>query len=44
MRNGAKFGDQTLVDGVLKDGLTEAYKKEHMGLAGEEVCKRSWFQ
>ncbi|KAI2626400.1 acetyl-CoA acetyltransferase [Xylaria nigripes] len=35
LRNGAKFGDQSLVDGMLKDGLTDAYKKEHMGLAGE---------
>ncbi|KAI0392231.1 acetyl-CoA acetyltransferase [Xylariaceae sp. FL0594] len=35
VRNGAKFGDQTLVDGMLKDGLTDAYKKEHMGLAAE---------
>lgn len=38
MRNGAKFGDQTLVDGLLKDGLTDAYKKEHMGLQGEECA------
>ncbi|KAF2970116.1 hypothetical protein GQX73_g3459 [Xylaria multiplex] len=35
LRNGAKFGDQTLIDGMLKDGLTDAYKKEHMGLAAE---------
>ncbi|KAH9894609.1 acetyl-CoA acetyltransferase [Xylariomycetidae sp. FL2044] len=36
LRNGAKFGDQTLVDGMLKDGLTDAYgKKEHMGMAAE---------
>lgn len=35
LRNGAKYGDQTLVDGVLKDGLTDVYKKEHMGLQGE---------
>ncbi|KAM0669787.1 hypothetical protein ACQRIU_000182 [Beauveria bassiana] len=35
LRNGAKYGDQTLVDGVLKDGLTDAFRKEHMGLAGE---------
>ncbi|KAI1375377.1 acetyl-CoA acetyltransferase [Hypoxylon crocopeplum] len=36
LRNGAKFGDQSLVDGMLKDGLTDAYgKKEHMGLQGE---------
>lgn len=35
LRSGAKYGDQTLIDGVLKDGLTDAYKKEHMGLQGE---------
>ncbi|KKA26239.1 hypothetical protein TD95_000060 [Thielaviopsis punctulata] len=35
LRNGAKYGDQTLVDGVLKDGLTDAYKKEHMGISAE---------
>lgn len=36
LRNGAKFGDQTIVDGMLKDGLTDAYgAKEHMGMAGE---------
>ncbi|KAI9744414.1 MAG: erg10, acetyl-CoA C-acetyltransferase [Claussenomyces sp. TS43310] len=40
LRNGAKYGDQTLVDGVLKDGLTDAYgKKEHMGLAGEKCSQ-----
>jgi acetyl-CoA C-acetyltransferase len=40
LRSGAKYGDQTLVDGVLKDGLTDAYgKKEHMGLQGEECAK-----
>ena len=36
--NGAKFGDQPLVDVVAKDGLTDAYKKEHMGLQGEECA------
>ncbi|KAI1193540.1 acetyl-CoA acetyltransferase [Nemania serpens] len=35
LRNGAKFGDQSLIDGMLKDGLTDAYKKEHMGLSAE---------
>jgi len=34
-RTGTKFGDQSLVDGMLKDGLTDAYAKEHMGLAAE---------
>lgn len=38
MRNGAKFGDQSLVDALLKDGLTDAYKKEHMGLQAEECA------
>ncbi|KAI9812470.1 MAG: erg10, acetyl-CoA C-acetyltransferase [Pycnora praestabilis] len=39
LRNGAKYGDQTLVDGVLKDGLTDAYgKKEHMGVQAEECA------
>ncbi|QDS68133.1 erg10, acetyl-CoA C-acetyltransferase [Venturia effusa] len=38
MRTGAKFGNQTLVDGVLKDGLTDVYKNEHMGLQGEECA------
>jgi acetyl-CoA C-acetyltransferase len=38
MRVGAKFGDQSLVDGVLKDGLTDVYKNEHMGLQGEECA------
>ena len=40
MRTGAKFGNQSLVDGVLRDGLTDAYgKQEHMGLQGEECAK-----
>ena len=38
MRTGSKFGDQTLVDAVLKDGLTDAYKLEHMGLQAEECA------
>jgi acetyl-CoA C-acetyltransferase len=40
MRNGAKFGNQTLVDAVLRDGLTDAYgKQEHMGLQAEECAQ-----
>ncbi|ERF71021.1 Acetyl-CoA acetyltransferase [Endocarpon pusillum Z07020] len=40
MRSGAKYGDQTLVDGVLRDGLTDAYgKKDHMGLSAEECAQ-----
>ncbi|KAI9680070.1 MAG: erg10, acetyl-CoA C-acetyltransferase [Caeruleum heppii] len=44
LRTGAKFGDQTLVDGVLKDGLTDAYgKKQHMGMSGEECAQDHGF-
>ncbi len=44
MRTGAKFGNQTLVDGVLKDGLSDAYgKQEHMGLQGEECAQDHGF-
>jgi acetyl-CoA C-acetyltransferase len=32
---GAKFGDKTLVDALLRDGLTDAVSGEHMGLSAE---------
>ncbi|KAL4721822.1 erg10, acetyl-CoA C-acetyltransferase [Fusarium chlamydosporum] len=35
LRSGAKFGHQVLIDGCLKDGLTDAYSGDHMGLQGE---------
>ena len=34
-RTGTKLGNQTLVDGLLKDGLTDPYSNQHMGLAAE---------
>lgn len=43
LRKGAKFGDQPLVDGILKDGLTDIYKNEHMGLQGEECAQDHGF-
>lgn len=44
MRTGAKFGNQSLVDGVLRDGLSDAYgKQEHMGLQGEECARDHGF-
>jgi len=44
MRTGAKFGNQSLVDAVLRDGLTDAYgKQEHMGLQGEECARDHGF-
>lgn len=32
---GTKYGGITLVDGLDKDGLTDAYSHEHMGIQGE---------
>ncbi|KAK2877028.1 hypothetical protein FQN49_001478 [Arthroderma sp. PD_2] len=40
MRTGAKYGHQSLTDGIMKDGLSDAYgKKELMGLQGEECAQ-----
>ncbi|KAI4102579.1 MAG: hypothetical protein LQ339_004596 [Xanthoria mediterranea] len=39
LRKGSKYGNDTLVDGLLKDGLTDAYSSQHMGLQGEECAK-----
>jgi len=39
LRTGSKYGNATLVDGVLNDGLTDAFKKEHMGMQGE-LCSQ----
>ena len=36
LRKGSKYGNDTLVDGLLKDGLTDAYSNEHMGMQAEE--------
>jgi acetyl-CoA C-acetyltransferase len=38
-RFGAKYGDQTLVDGIVKDGLTDVYNNYVMGVAAEECAK-----
>lgn len=35
MRNGAKFGPATMVDGMQKDGLTDAYDNNAMGVAAD---------
>ncbi|KAL1965953.1 hypothetical protein VTN77DRAFT_4893 [Rasamsonia byssochlamydoides] len=44
LRTGAKYGHQTLVDGVMKDGLTDAYgKQELMGLQAEECAQDHGF-
>ena len=38
LRAGTKFGNATLVEGLLRDGLTDAYSSEHMGMQGEECA------
>ena len=44
LRQGSKFGNVELIDGVLKDGLTDAYgPKQHMGLAAEECAQDHGF-
>ncbi|KAJ5577794.1 Acetyl-CoA acetyltransferase IB [Penicillium hispanicum] len=40
LRTGAKYGNQNLVDGIMKDGLMDAYgKQELMGLQAEECAQ-----
>jgi acetyl-CoA C-acetyltransferase len=38
-RNGLKFGDKKLIDGMIKDGLWDVYNDFHMGNAAE-LCAR----
>ena len=40
LRNGTKFGDATLVDTMVKDGLTDAFHSYHMGITAENVAKQ----
>ena len=53
-RKGAKYGDMTMVDGIARDGLTDAYPPfvpgvdlrydgKPMGMAGEHIAKRYGF-
>jgi acetyl-CoA C-acetyltransferase len=39
LRTGAKYGNQSLVDGIMKDGLTDVGKQELMGLQAEECAQ-----
>jgi acetyl-CoA C-acetyltransferase len=38
-RDGLKFGDQKLIDGMIKDGLWDVYNDFHMGSAAE-ICAK----
>ncbi|MGS0746965.1 acetyl-CoA C-acyltransferase [Halpernia sp. GG3] len=39
-RNGVKLGDIKLIDGIVKDGLTDVYTKQHMGSCAEMCAKK----
>jgi len=44
LRWGSKYGDRNIIDGLAKDGLTDPYDKQAMGLAAEHCateCKIS---
>lgn len=36
MRSAVKFGDVTLTDTMLKDGLIDAFHQYHMGITGKD--------
>ena len=39
VRNGQKLGDMKLIDGLVKDGLTDVYNRVHMGNCAE-ICAK----
>jgi acetyl-CoA C-acetyltransferase len=39
-RAGYKLGDGVLIDTLLRDGLTDAFSNEHMGVTAERVAER----
>ncbi|HET7564426.1 MAG TPA: acetyl-CoA C-acetyltransferase [Gemmatimonadaceae bacterium] len=41
MRNGVKFGDQTLVDGLIRDGLWCSFCNVHMGGHAEYTARKA---
>jgi acetyl-CoA C-acetyltransferase len=40
VRKGIKLGNETFIDGLLKDGLTDVYHNYHMGNAAELCVKK----
>lgn len=40
-RNGTKLGDVKMVDGMVKDGLTDVYNSQHMGNCAELCAKEN---
>ena len=42
-RNGYRLGDGVLIDGLIKDGLTDVYNKVHMGVCAEKCADEMSF-
>ena len=42
-RNGYRLGDSILIDGLVKDGLTDVYNKVHMGVCAEKCADEMSF-
>jgi acetyl-CoA C-acetyltransferase len=40
LRNGTKMGDASMVDMMIKDGLTDAFNNYHMGITAENIAKK----
>lgn len=40
IREGLKMGDGSLVDNMIKDGLSDAFSLTHMGITAENVAKK----
>lgn len=40
LRRGVKFGDASIVDAMLYDGLWEVYNNYHMGITGERIAEK----
>ena len=42
-RNAVKFGDSKMIDGIVKDGLTDVYNKVVMGVCAEKCATEEQF-
>lgn len=42
-RNGTKLGDVKMLDGMVKDGLTDVYNQVHMGVCAEKCAEEHSF-
>ena len=40
-RNATKLGDVKMVDGLIKDGLTDVYNRVHMGVCAEKCAREN---